>query len=311
MSITKKYSGVVVPMITPVNEYHKIDTGAVERLVSHISDNNTHPFILGTTGESASIARSEKQVLVKEAVKAAKGKGTIYAGISGNSVFDSIEEAQRYHDLGAQVFVSTMASYYPVEPDQILRYFILLADAIPGPLVIYNIPGTTHLSIPVEVVDLLSQHPNIVGFKDSERSTERLESCLSLWKERADFSYLTGWAAQSFQAMKLGADGLVPSTANLAPELYHAIYRSVLSGDDSTAAAAQEKADRVSEIYQKDRTLNRSLPALKAMMSAYGLCQPCMLPPLYQFTEVEEKGIQNLTRTKFGDLNEINSIDHD
>ncbi|CAG5016976.1 4-hydroxy-tetrahydrodipicolinate synthase [Dyadobacter sp. CECT 9275] len=305
MNAIKKYSGVVVPMVTPVDNSYRIDRSATPILVDHLISNGAHPFILGTTGESASVSRSEKLALVKATINASAGKGTIYAGISGNSLYDSLEDARQYHDLGIGVFVATMPSYYPADPDQMERYFTQLADALPTPLIIYNIPATTHLSIPLSLVDRLSQHPNIVGFKDSERSMERLETSVSLWKERTDFSYLSGWAAMSHKAIELGADGIIPSTGNLTPHLYQVIYTS---GGGHEGWLAQEKADRISELYQKDRTLSRALPVLKTMMAAYGLCQPEMLPPMYPLTRDEQRTVQSQTLSLFGDLNQINSM---
>lgn len=304
----KKFSGVVVPMVTPVHADMTIDIAATENLVQHLVNHGAAPFVLGTTGESASIARVEKKKLVQASVRAAEGKSVVYAGISGNSLADSMEDARQYFDLGAQVFVATMASYFPADAEQILRYFTKLADHVPAPLIIYNIPGTTHLSIPLEVVEQLSTHPNIAGFKDSERSTERLEESVSRWKDRTDFSFLTGWAAQSFRAMQLGADGIIPSTGNLAPNIYAQMCHLIQKGDGQGAAAAQQKADRISEIYQKDRTLSYALPALKSMMAGYGLCRSEMLPPMLKLSAAEEKSIQNFTLSHFGDLNQINSI---
>ncbi len=309
--MTKKYSGVVVPMITPVHSDLTIDMASAEKLVAYLTNNGTAPFILGTTGESASIGRSEKKKLVEATVKAASGKSVVYAGISSNAIMDSIEDAHHYHDLGADVFVATMTSYYPADADQMVRYFTMLADKVPAPLIIYNIPATTHVSIPLDVIELLSKHPNIVGFKDSERSFERLETSISLWKDRSDFSFLSGWAAQSLRALQLGADGIIPSTGNLAPKLYETLCKSVKEGNMRDAENAQLKADKISEIYQKDRTLSYSLPALKVMMSAFGLCQSCMLPPMFQLAADDEQNIKNFTLAQFGDLTHINSIIND
>ena len=309
MNKAKKYHGVVVPMMTAFDDKHAVDVDAIERLVNHVISHGAFPFVSGTTGESASIPRAAKRSLVEAAVRASAGKSTVYAGISGNSLYDVMEDARSYHDLGADVFVATMSSYYPVDNDHIQRFFTKMADELPGPLIIYNIPGTTHLSIPLELVDLLSKHPNIVGFKDSERGMERLEMAISLWKDREDFSFLTGWAASSNAAMQLGADGVVPSTGNLAPHLYRVICDAVSAGDLLLAEKAQKKADRISELYQKDKILSRGLPVFKAMLAAYSLCQSHMMPPMYQLDATEEETIKNLVLSQFGDLNQINSID--
>ena len=92
------------------------------------------------------------------------------------------------------------------------NYYKNLADNIKGPLMLYNIKATTHMSIPVEIIRRLSMHPNIVGLKDSERDLERMEACISISKGREDFAYFCGWAAQSAHSLELGADGIVPST---------------------------------------------------------------------------------------------------
>jgi 4-hydroxy-tetrahydrodipicolinate synthase len=311
MKTEKRYSGVVVPMMTPFTAQHTIDEAAVQKLVDHLITGKTHPFILGTTGEAASIPRQQRTRLVTAAVKANSGRALVYAGVSGNSLQDAVEGGKTYHDLGADVLVSTMPSYYPVAPEQMLRYFTALADALPCPVVLYNIPATTHLSIPLDVVEQLSEHPNIVGFKDSEKGVERIATATALWKDREDFSYLLGWALQSRSALEQGADGIVPSSGNLAPGVYRKIYDSVRTGNTVVAELAQQKADRISEMYQKDRILSQSLAAFKAMLAAYELCGPDVLPPLYRLPAAEEKQLMQEVRTVFGDLDNINLVNND
>lgn len=308
MRKVKKYGGVIVPMISPFTEDLAIDEQATARIVDHIIKAGAHPFILGTTGESSSISKQEKIKLVEKTIEAAAGRANIYVGISGNCMYDSVEEAHQYYALGARIFVAHMPSYYPLESDQMLRYFEELANELPSPLVLYNIPVTTNLSLPLDIVDRLSRHPNIVGFKDSERGLERLESSVSLWKDRQDFSYLLGWAAMSHKALQLGADGIVPSSGNLVPCLYQAIFKAVTEGTQHEGEQAQQKADVISAMYQQDRILSKAFPIFKAMMSAYGLCQPFMAPPMYKLPDDETEAIVRNTLAKFGDLQQINNM---
>lgn len=304
----KRYNGVVVPMVTPFKEDGTIDRAAVARLVELQVRWNAHPFVLGTTGEAASVSRKERAVLVETTVKATASRRVVYAGISGNCFEEAVEEGQRFAGLGANVLVSTMPSYYPVDDRQMIQYFEKLADALPLPLVVYNIPATTHLSLPLEVVDELSHHSNIVGFKDSEKGEERVKRSIALWKDRSDFTYLLGWALMSQQAMLLGADGIVPSTGNLTPGLYQTIYEAGRAGNESLAMEAQLKADRISEIYQKDKILSRALPILKTMLAAYGLCGTDVLPPLLKVEAAEQEHVLNRMK-ELGDLDQLNRID--
>jgi 4-hydroxy-tetrahydrodipicolinate synthase len=177
--------------------------------------NHVLPFILGTTGESASLPFELKADYVRQAGKN-KQKGTIlYAGIASNCLEESIELTKISEQAGVDVVAATLPSYYALTESQMKRYFEQLADAIPLPLIIYNIPATTHSSVPLQIIDELSYHSNIIGLKDSERNVERLHESLHLWKDRPDFSHFMGWAAKSAEAMLLGSDGIIPSTGNL------------------------------------------------------------------------------------------------
>jgi len=161
-----------------------------------------------------------------------------------------------------------------------LNYFKTLADNISLPLFIYNIPATTHMSIPLHIIDELSQHKNIVGLKDSERSEERMLESLKLWKDRTDFHYILGWAAKSANALLNGADGLVPSTGNIYPEIYAGMITAFEQGNKEEMLAMQKLSDDYGALYQANRTLGESLHALKLMMKEKGICEEFVMPPL-------------------------------
>jgi len=284
----KKYSGVIVPMITPFTSDLSIDERAVARILESFTRQDVIPFILGTTGEGASMSPELKQSLVKSVIRITGDKHTVYAGVSGNSYVHSLEEARIYAGWGIRAVVCHPPSYYPIEYDSMLRYFEELADHSPCPLILYNMPATTGISIPLEIIERLSYHPNIAGIKDSERDIERLDKSLQLWSEREDFSFFVGWAVKSVYGLQKGADGIVPSTGNFTPGLYRNLYRAVLKGNIEEAERLQSKTDFYSSLYQQDRKLDQSLPALKLILSVLGLCEPYVLPPLYRMESMEE-----------------------
>jgi 4-hydroxy-tetrahydrodipicolinate synthase len=288
MKKNNPYQGVIVPMATPLKEDYSIDRKGVQRLVGFLLDASASPFVAGTTGEASSLSALQKEVLVEETVKAASGRSPVYAGISGNCLPESVEAAKRFAGLGADALVANVPSYYPLTDRHVLRYFEDLAEVCPVPLIIYNIPATTHYSVPLEVLDKLSYHPNIAGLKDSERDRDRLDIALELWRERDDFVHLTGWAAMSVYALRNGSDGIVPSTGNFDPGSYVALYKAVLRGELEMAGILQEKTDRLSALYQKNRNLSESLAALKVILSVKGICGTQMMPPVYQMDREEE-----------------------
>ncbi len=288
-TLQKKYSGVIVPMVTPLLANKDVDKVGVCRVVDLLLASQSCPFILGTTGEAPSLNASQKLSMAKAVVERVNKKCLVYAGISSTCIDDSISDAKEFAKMGVDVVVATLPAYYPMSNKQIISYFKHLADACPLPLIIYNMPATVKISIPLEVIDELSKHPNIVGLKDSERDEDRMHKALELWRDREDFSYLIGWAAKSSEAMLNGADGLVPSTGNFAPELYNDLLQHALKADLEQANQLQEKTNELSALYQKDRILSESIPALKALMYHLGICDKHVMPPMYVMDSEEEK----------------------
>lgn len=280
MKKEKKYSGIVVPMLTPFNDDLTIDLDAVEKIVSNFISNGVFPFVLGTTGEGPSISAKEKRRFVEFVCRKFSGKTLIYVGLSGNCVGEAIDSAKEYIDLGADVIVSVVPSYFSLKPDQMQKYFEKVADSISKPLIIYNITATTHMSIPLDVVEKLSHHPNIVALKDSERDLERLDRSIEMFRDREDFSHLMGWAAKSFYGLSRGSDGLVPSTGNITPGMFKKMYDSILEGNLEIGERIQNETDQLALIYQSDKTLGESLAAAKIIMEEFGLCKNYVLPPL-------------------------------
>jgi len=289
MKTQKKYSGVVIPAVTPLTAAFGLDHGALERMFEFFRNNSVHPFILGTTGEGASIPFAMKREFIQLAGNLKKGEDVLYASVSSNALTESIELAKCSFDSGADVVVATLPSYYALSETAMLQYLEQLAEAVAGPLMIYNIPSTTHMSIPLAVVDRLSHHPNIVGIKDSERSEERLKQSIELWKDRKDFSHLLGWAAKSAEALWMGSDGLVPSTGNFEAGLYLDLFTTSLQRNERRAQDLQKVSDALGNLYQQGRTLGQSLWALKVLMNKTGLCEAHVMPPLYPQSKEEEK----------------------
>ncbi len=292
----KKYRGVVVPMVTPVKENGCLDIEAVERIVDFFASQGVSPLLMGTTGEGNSVSSNDGRLMVEAAVKASNKRILIYAGLTGNCFAEQLKQAEAYTQAGADVIVATLPSYYALTESQMQNYYKTLADNIKGPLMLYNILATTHMSIPVDVIRNLADHPNIVGLKDSERDLDRMAECINISKGRQDFAYFCGWAAQSAHALELGADGIVPSTGNFVPGMFQELYKAAIEGDTETAERLQQETNEIAQIYQKGRTLGQSLTALKVMMRERALCEPWMLMPLSRLPEEEETSIAEKAR---------------
>lgn len=296
MKTEKKYHGVVVPMVTPVMKDGSIDTAAVERIVSNFAKYGVSPLIMGTTGEGNSVSVKNGVEMISAAKRAANKDMVIYAGLTGNCISEQKEAAAKFIEAGADVIAATLPCYYALTPEQMYDYYKDMADTLTVPLMLYNITITTHMSIPMDIIERLSHHPNIVGLKDSENNVPRLEEALKLFADREDFAYFCGCAANSAVALKNGADGIVPSVGNYLPKIYQDLYEAGVRGDMEKAEELQQKTIEIGKINTAGLTLGESLAGLKIIMNEAGLCETNMLPPLTKLNAETEERIRREAR---------------
>ena len=283
-------------MVTPLLDNGEIDRPSLHKMLDLYLDAGTIPFILGTTGESASLSLKQRETMVRETAGFIADRSKLYAGIYDTCFENILAQAEEYARLGIMTFVAHLPAYYPLTPLQVENYFVLLADLLPGELIVYNIPATTKISIPIEIIGSLSRHPKIIGLKDSERSVERMEKLAALFAEREDMTIYSGWTHKSTFALGLGFDGIVPSTGNLIPHRFFELYRAVVEGNTPLAEKLQAEIDPIADLHQKDRVLSDGIILLKLMMTELGLCGPDVLPPLQRFRPDEEKRVRAFVR---------------
>ncbi|MBS1503989.1 MAG: dihydrodipicolinate synthase family protein [Bacteroidetes bacterium] len=294
MNNKKKYNGIIIPAVTPLTPGLKLDHAALGKMFRHFHEHRVMPFINGTTGESSSLPFDLKKEYVVTACKLKLQGDLLYAGIGANCLEETLTLANIAFDNGVDAVVAMLPSYYVLSEDQMRRYFERLADAVPGPMIIYNIPLTTRMSIPLSILDELSRHEKIIGTKDSERSEERLKESLNLWSAREDFCHFLGWAPKSAEALMNGSDGLVPSTGNFCPGIYNEMFKAAKEADHERVFKLQKISDAFGDIYQRGKTLGESLWALKVLMNEAGLCDEHVAPPLHPLADDErEKLIKN------------------
>jgi len=281
MSVRIAYQGVVVPMVSPFTRQGAIDEPAVGRIIEHLLRAGVAGiFPLGTTGESVSIPADEKRRLVTAVIRAVNSRATVYAGISGNCLRESIDAAVAYRDLGVDAVVAHPPFYYPLSDEGIETWFLRMADASPLPLVLYNIPSTTRQEIALDVVDRLRRHDRIVAIKDSSADPQRISQLLERTGGRGGFPVLLGASPMYPHGLRLGAVGLVPSGAHIVPELYQEMFLAAMHGDFTRVDALHEQTTAACATYLRGRTLSAGLAKLKALLEARGLCGRTMLPPI-------------------------------
>ena len=275
-----KHDGVIVPMSLPVTPDGRLDEPAAERLVEQLAVHGLHVFVLGTTGESASVPGAARLRLVQIAVRTAARRVRVYAGISDNCLADSVSAGREYLQAGVDAVVAHAPWFFQLNDAEIAAWFTQLVAELRGPFMLYNIPQVTRHSVSIEVAARLAELPDVIGFKDSENTPGRLEAVYARLGGRPHFSLVMGTGSLSTQALRRGYDGLVPATANFAPTQWRDLYAAARAGEWDRAEPLQQQMIALAGVFQKNRSLGQWLAAMKAGLHLRGLCSPAMLPPL-------------------------------
>jgi 4-hydroxy-tetrahydrodipicolinate synthase len=292
-----KYHGAVVPMVTPLTAQGALDEAALFRLVDVLIAGGVEGiFVLGTTGEGAHVPREFRRRLVELTACHAARRTPVFAGLGDIRAAD-VSEANEFFDAGADAVVAHPPLTEKMPAEKLQAWYQLLLDQIEGPLLLYNMPMTTGISIPLDAVERLLGHPKLAGIKDSENNPKRHEELLQRFAGKMDFAVFVGVGALMEKGLKLGADGIVPSVGNLIPDVCHQLCAAAKKSDWSTAKNLFSRMNAVAALYQKGRNLNESLAALKAAMHCRGLCAPQVLPPLRRVSETELEKIRDQMKT--------------
>jgi 4-hydroxy-tetrahydrodipicolinate synthase len=293
MNKPTKLGGVVVPLVTPITTDGQLDFAALNRLIEwQVAGGVDGLLLLGTTGEGPCVPRPLRRPFIEQAIASARKRLRIYVNVTESSLADTLASAKECFSLGADAIAALPPFYFPPRPGELTAWFRALFDASPGPVLLYNIPLTTRVSIPLEIIGELIGHPRFVGLKDSENDAQRHAELLRRFGRRPDFSLFSGVGALMAQDLKSGMDGIVPSVGNLIPDVCHRLCAATESGDSTEAAQHADRMDAVAALYQKGRTLAQSLAAMKSLLHLRGLCSPAVLPPLLPLSPGELEALR-------------------
>lgn len=234
------FHGSMVALVTPMHDDGTVDYEATERLVAFHVENKTDAIIaVGTTGESATLSEEEHLNVVKRIVEFSRGRIPIIAGTGSNSTREAIALTQGAMEAGADACL-LVAPYY-VKPTQegIYLHYKAVADAVPIPQILYNVPGRTVCDILPETVERLASISNIVGIKEATGNLQRGKEILERCGDKLDV--YSGDDATAMDLILMGAKGDISVTANVAPKAMHEMCAAALRGDRETAAAINEK----------------------------------------------------------------------
>lgn len=272
--------GSLVALITPMNQDGSIHYEQLRDLIDwHIESGTDGIVAVGTTGESATLSIEEHLSVIEETVKHVNKRIPVIAGTGANNTLEAIALSQAAEKAGADFTLSVVPYYNKPSQEGIYQHFKTIAEATSIPMIIYNVPGRTVVSMTNDTILRLSEISNIVGVKEASGNVGSNIELINRAPE--GFVVLSGDDHTALPFILCGGHGVITVAANAAPKLFADMCRAALQGD---IALARKLNDRLIPIY--DTMFCEPSPAApKWAVSTLGKCEPHVRLPLVPLTE--------------------------
>lgn len=229
--MTHLFEGVGVALTTPFTN-NKVNLEALKAHVNFLLENNAQAIIVnGTTAESPTLTTDEKERILKTVIDLVDKRVPVIAGTDTNDTEKSIQASIQAKALGADAIMLITPYYNKTNQRGLVKHFEAITDAVKLPVVLYNVPSRTNMTIEPETVEILSQHPYIVALKDATNDFEYLEEV----KKRIDtnsFALYSGNDDNVVEYYQRGGQGVISVIANVIPKEFQALYDAQQSGLD-------------------------------------------------------------------------------
>ncbi len=234
------FHGSMVALVTPMRPDGKVDYDALARLVDFHVDNGTDAIVaVGTTGESATLDYEEHFEVMKRTVEFARGRVPVIGGTGANSTWEAIKLTRYAMECGCDAALLVTPYYNKPTQEGLYQHFKAVADAVPIPQILYNVPGRTACDLLPETVERLAAIANIVGIKEAYGTVARAREVIDRCGDKLDvYSGDDGVAREIILA---GGRGVISVTANVAPRLMHEMCAAALRGDTAEAERLDAK----------------------------------------------------------------------
>lgn len=271
----KRAHGVIPALVTPFTKSGEVDIAGLQNLVAYVVEGGVHGvFANSSTGEYNNIGKREQRTVVEVVHDMVQDLIPVFVNASALSVRDGIENGKKVADWGADFAVYTPPFYYKYSQAELVKFFTLIADEVPVPVMIYN-----HVSLK-NVLELpaileLADHPNIVGLKDTTVNMRGFLSTVTALQDKPGFSLFQGTEGLFSPSVVFGGHGGVLALACVAPKLFCAIYEA--RQDPKQCLALELKVQRLLQILSiagdYGQSINNFLMSIHTALAALDICR--------------------------------------
>lgn len=275
MSLQQKLTGTGIAIVTPFTSTGDFDWPALENLINFWINNKVEYLVVaGTTGESATLTREEEQVLFDFVKEKTAGRAGLVAGIGGNDTREAVQALTTMKLEGYDAILSVSPYYNKPRQEGIFQHYRAINDAAPLPVIMYNVPGRTGMSVSAETTLRIAENcKNIIATKEASGNFDQLNQIMKNKPE--DFMLISGDDGITLPMIALGAKGVISVVANAYPGDFSEMVRLCLAGKFAEALPLHLKyTDVINSMFSEG-----SPSGVKEYLKQMGLCSTdCRLP---------------------------------
>jgi 4-hydroxy-tetrahydrodipicolinate synthase len=272
------FTGCGTALVTPFRKDQSLDEETLRKLVRRQIEAGINFLVpCGTTGESPTLTHAEHLRVVAITIEEAKGKVPVLAGAGGYNTAEVIDMAGELHKLGADGLLSVTPYYNKPTQEGLFQHYRAIAQAVPLPIVVYNIQGRTGVNVEPATLKRLAEIENIIGVKEASGNISQMATVCHLLPE--PFIVLSGDDSTVIPLISLGGRGVISVVANEIPAEFARLTQLALAGDFAGARAVQRKWFALMDV----NFCEVNPGPVKAAMAMMGLLEPVwrlpMIPP--------------------------------
>lgn len=287
--------GIFPALLTPFDGRNVVDHEALGRLVDALVKRGVQGFyVCGSTGEAFLLSLEERKAVLETVVKANGGRAAVICHVGAIGTDLSLELARHAAGAGVDAISSIPPFYYKFSPDEVAGFYLDLAEGAGVPVIPYNFPALSGVTLTKELMGRLRSHPLIVGVKFTSNDLFQLEQ---MKREDPELLVFNGFDEIFLAGLSMGADGAIGSTFNFMPEKFLAIRAAFAAGDMGRARAEQAVAN---EVIQALIGTGKLLAAQKYLVELQGIPFGGCRKPFVGLTEADRASLRAVAERCLG-----------
>lgn len=286
-----RFKGTGVAMVTPIRKDGGVDFRALTALTEHlVSGKVEYLVVLGTTGESVTLSKDEKQAVLNCVIETNESRIPVVLGVGGNNTAEICKDLQSLDPSGLSAILSVSPYYNKPTQRGIFEHYRAVAGASPLPIILYNVPGRTGSNMLAETtLQLATEVRNIVGVKEASGN---LEQVMRIVRDRPkDFLVISGDDALTLPMIAAGADGVISVVANSFPKEFSSMVRASMAGEfDKARKLHYQLFDAMQAIFAEGNPAG-----IKAILHQLNVCENKLRLPLVPVSRTLQTRLQEIT----------------